>query len=96
MKIIDGTRRIIEAELVLLALGFINPVQYSLVKDLNINPDGRYKAKTGQGHETGFKKVFAAGDAVNGASLVVYAIASGRSAAREIDRFLNLPPAPLT
>jgi glutamate synthase (NADPH/NADH) small chain len=96
MKIIAGTRRIIEADLVLLALGFINPAQYSMVKDLNVNPDGRYKALTGQGHETGFNKVFAAGDAVNGASLVVYAIASGRRAAREIDRFLKLTVAPLT
>ncbi|MFZ0471935.1 MAG: FAD-dependent oxidoreductase, partial [Bacteroidales bacterium] len=89
MKIIDGTRRIIDADLVLLALGFIHPANYSLAKDLTVNPDGRYKAKTGQGHETGFNKVFAAGDAVNGASLVVYAIASGRSAAREIDNFLR-------
>ncbi len=89
MKVIDGTRRIIDADLVLLALGFIHPAQYSLVKDLNINPHGRFKAKTGLGQETGFNKVFAAGDAVNGASLVVYAIASGRSAAREIDRFLK-------
>ena len=51
------------------------------------DPDGRFKAKTGKGHTTGINKVFAAGDAVNGASLVVYAIASGRSAAREIDDF---------
>jgi glutamate synthase (NADPH/NADH) small chain len=89
MKIIDGTRRIIDADLVLLALGFIHPAQYNLAKDLTVNPDGRYKAKTGRGHATGINKVFAAGDAVNGASLVVYAIASGRSAAREIDRFLR-------
>ena len=89
MKVIDGTRRIIDADLVLLALGFVDPGQYSLAKDLNVNTGGRYKAQTGQGHETGFNKVFAAGDAVNGASLVVYAIASGRSAAREIDAFLK-------
>lgn len=89
MKIIAGTRRIIDADMVLLALGFIHPAHSGLVKDLNVNHDGRYKAQTGQGHETGFNKVFAAGDAVNGASLVVYAIASGRSAAREIDRFLR-------
>ena len=89
MKVIAGTRRIIDADLVLLALGFIHPAQSGLVKDLNVNPDGRYKALTGQGNGTGFNKVFAAGDAVNGASLVVYAIASGRSAAREIDAFLR-------
>jgi len=89
MKIIDGTRRIIDADMVLLALGFIHPAQSGLVKDLNVNTDGRYKALTGQGHGTGFNKVFAAGDAVNGASLVVYAIASGRRAARKIDAFLR-------
>jgi glutamate synthase (NADPH/NADH) small chain len=89
MKIIDGTRRIIDADLVLLALGFFHPAKSGLVKDLNVKPDGRYKALTGQGNGTGFDNVFAAGDAVNGASLVVYAIASGRSAAREIDAFLK-------
>jgi glutamate synthase (NADPH/NADH) small chain len=89
MKIIDGTRRIIDADLVLLALGFVHPAQDRLFKDIDVRPGGRYKAGTGQGHETGLNKVFAAGDAVNGASLVVYAIASGRSVAAEIDRFLK-------
>jgi len=89
MKIIDGTSRIIDADMVLLALGFIHPAQSGLVKDLNVNTDGRYKALASQGHGTGFNKVFAAGDAVNGASLVVYAIASGRRAARKIDAFLR-------
>jgi len=89
MKTIEGTRRIIDADMVLLALGFINPAQYGMVKDLDISHNGRNKALTGQGHKTGFEKVFAAGDAVNGASLVVYAIASGRRVAREIDAFLR-------
>jgi glutamate synthase (NADPH/NADH) small chain len=89
MKIIAGTRRIIDTDLVLLALGFVHPAQYSLIKDVNADPDDRDKIKTGKGHTTGINKVFVAGDALNGASLVVYAIASGRSAAREIDRFLR-------
>jgi glutamate synthase (NADPH/NADH) small chain len=89
MKIIDGTRRIIDADLVLLALGFVHPAPDSMLKDIDVMAGGRYKAGTGQGHEAGLNKVFAAGDAVNGASLVVYAIASGRSVAAEIDRFLK-------
>lgn len=88
MKPVAGTRRIIDADMVILALGF-DPAGDSLVKDFNVRSDGRYKAMTGKGQATGSSKVFAAGDAVNGASLVVYAIASGRSAAREIDRFLK-------
>jgi glutamate synthase (NADPH/NADH) small chain len=89
MKVIDGTRRIIDADLVLLALGFVHPARDRLFKDIDVRPGGRYKAGTGQGHDTDLKKVFTAGDAVNGASLVVYAIASGRSVAAEIDRFLK-------
>jgi len=89
MKIIDGTRRIIDTDLVLLALGFIHPAQDSLIRDFDVRPDGSYKAQTGKSHAMGINKVFVAGDAVNGASLVVYAIASGRNAAREIDRFLK-------
>jgi glutamate synthase (NADPH/NADH) small chain len=89
MKTIAGTRRIINVDLVLLALGFVRPDQYSLIMDLNADPDDRDKINTGKGHATGINKVFVAGDAINGASLVVYAIASGRRAAREIDRFLK-------
>ena len=89
MKSIDGTRRIIETDMVLLALGFVHPAHNSLIRDSDIRLDGRYKAKTGQGQTTGINKVFTAGDAANGASLIVYAIASGRSVAAEIDRFLK-------
>jgi glutamate synthase (NADPH/NADH) small chain len=89
MKIIDGTRRIIDADLVLLALGFVHPSRNSLISEFEVRTDGRFKAMTSQGQREGINKVFTAGDAVNGASLVVYAIASGRSVAAEIDRFLK-------
>ena len=91
MNIIPGTRRIIEADLVLLALGFVHPVSDGLVDELCVELDVQKNIKTEKGHATSTPKVFAAGDAVNGASLVVRAIASGRRAAIEIDRFLRLP-----
>ena len=89
MKIIDGTRRIIDADLVLLALGFVHPARNSLISEFEVRTDGRFKAMTGQGQREGINRVFTAGDAMNGASLVVYAIASGRIVAAEIDRFLR-------
>ena len=89
MNIIPGTRRMIEADLVLLALGFVHPVADGLVNELCVELDAGKNIKTDKGHATSIPKVFAAGDAVNGASLVVRAIASGRSAAVGIDRFLR-------
>jgi len=90
MNIIPGTRRVIEADLVLLALGFVHPVTDGLVNELCLELDARKNIKTDKSHSTSIPKVFAAGDAVNGASLVVRAIASGRGAAIEIDRFLRV------
>jgi glutamate synthase (NADPH/NADH) small chain len=83
-----GTRRIIETDFVLLAMGFVHPVIDGLVSELNLELDKRGIVKVDKHLMTSKNKVFAAGDAVNGASLVVRAIASGRKAAKEIDRFL--------
>ena len=89
MRPIAGTERLMEADLVLLAMGFVHPATEGLLSELNIDLDHRNNIKTGQGYATSCPKVFAAGDAVSGASLVVNAIASGRNAADEINRFLE-------
>jgi glutamate synthase (NADPH/NADH) small chain len=87
MKPVPGTVRIIETDFILLALGFIHPVIEGLIAELELELDGRNKANDSL--VTNIQKVFAAGDSVTGASLVVNAIASGRKAAKEIDRFLR-------
>ena len=60
-----------------------------LISELGLELDGRKNVKVNGSLATSFPKVFAAGDTVSGASLVVNAIASGRRAAKEIDRFLK-------
>ncbi|HNX66915.1 MAG TPA: glutamate synthase subunit beta, partial [Bacteroidales bacterium] len=89
MSPVPGTKRIIEADLVLLALGFVHPVLEGMISELGVELDARKNVKVDRYHATSHPKVFAAGDTVNGASLVVRAIASGRNAAREINNFLN-------
>lgn len=89
MKPVPGTRRVIETDMVLLALGFEHPVLDGLLTELGLELDGRKNVKVNGSMATNNPKVFAAGDTVTGASLVVNAIASGRRAAREIDRFLR-------
>ena len=78
----------IEADLILLAMGFVHPVIEGLVTELKISLNGRKNIDIDHSMATSVKKVFAAGDAANGASLVVTAIASGRRAAKKIDDFL--------
>jgi glutamate synthase (NADPH) small chain len=89
MNPIPGTRKIIDADVVLLALGFVHPALDGLLTELGIELDSRKNIKVDSNQLTNRQKVFAAGDSVNGASLVVNAIASGRKAAKEIDRFLR-------
>jgi glutamate synthase (NADPH/NADH) small chain len=89
MNTIPGTRRIIEADLVLLAMGFVHPVIDGLVSELNLELDQRNNIKVNENYLTSYRKIFAAGDSVSGASLVVNAIASGRKVAKEIDKFLK-------
>jgi glutamate synthase (NADPH/NADH) small chain len=89
MKVKEGTNRIIPADLVLLAMGFVHPVHEGLLNALNLEFTDRKNVKISAGYQTNHPKVFAAGDAVLGASLVVRAIHSGRMAAEKIDRFLR-------
>ncbi len=89
MKPVAGTRRIIEADLVLLAMGFVHPVLEGLISELELELSIRKNISVNANHATSREKIFAAGDSVSGASLVVHAIASGRKVAKEIDRFLR-------
>jgi glutamate synthase (NADPH/NADH) small chain len=87
-KEIPGTEKIRPAQLVLLAMGFLGPEQ-PLLEALGVERDPRTNVKADYGKfQTNIAKVFAAGDARRGQSLVVWAFNEGRAAARECDRFL--------
>jgi glutamate synthase (NADPH) small chain len=88
---IPGTEKEHKADLVLLAMGFVNPVQ-TILDGFGVEKDARGNAKAGTdfhgGYLTNVPKVFAAGDMRRGQSLVVWAIREGRQAARAVDEFL--------
>ncbi|HKY86114.1 MAG TPA: glutamate synthase subunit beta [Pseudorhodoplanes sp.] len=88
-KPIAGSEFVIDADLVLLAMGFVHPVQEGLLKGLGVtfDPRGNAKAATTD-YKTSVPKVFAAGDMRRGQSLVVWAIREGRQCANAIDTFL--------
>ena len=89
MHVVPGSTKKIEAELILLAMGFVHPVHEGLLSELNIVLNARKNIGTDRSMSTNVEKIFAAGDAASGASLVVTAIASGRRVARKIDDFLS-------
>ena len=85
-----GRTEIIEADLVFLAMGFIHPEQEGLIKELSIAVDTRGNIAVDPGtNRIADTNIFASGDAVSGASLVVRAMASGRKAAAAIDKYLH-------
>src|SRR6202035_5662945 len=88
-KPVAGTEFEIEAQLVLLAMGFVHPVHEGLLKTLGVelDPRGNVRANTAE-YQTSLSKVFSAGDMRRGQSLVVWAIREGRLCARSIDTFL--------
>ena len=87
-KNVPGTEKVLPAQLVLLAMGFLGPEQ-PLLESLGIERDARSNAKADfEKYTTNIPKVFAAGDCRRGQSLVVWAFNEGRGAARECDRFL--------
>ncbi|MEN8227934.1 MAG: glutamate synthase subunit beta [Bacteroidota bacterium] len=88
MNAVSGTNELIEADLILLAMGFVHPVHEGLLQELGIDLDSRKNVQVNTQMATNVEKVFATGDAAKGASLVVTAIASGRKAARQIDDYL--------
>lgn len=83
-----GTERTFKADLVLLAMGFTGPVKNGLLEQLGVTLDGRGNVEAGSRFETSEAGVFAAGDMRRGQSLVVWAIAEGRRAARGVDEYL--------
>ncbi|HVP08894.1 MAG TPA: glutamate synthase subunit beta [Burkholderiales bacterium] len=88
---VAGSEFEIPADLVLLAMGFISPVQ-SLLEEFGVRKDSRGNAQAdtegARAYATSAKKVFAAGDMRRGQSLVVWAIREGRQCARAVDEFL--------
>jgi len=91
MQEVPGSEFEMQADLVLLAMGFVSPVQ-KLLDAFGVEKDARNNAKAtteGDGsYATSVSKVFAAGDVRRGQSLVVWAIREGRQCAREVDAFL--------
>ena len=91
MQEVPGSEFTMQADLVLLAMGFVHPLG-SVLEAFGIDKDARGNAKASTeddgGYATNVPKVYAAGDMRRGQSLVVWAIREGRQAAREIDRFL--------
>ena len=85
---IPGTEFTLDADLVLLAMGFLGPVGTGLLDSLGVKLDLRGNVHAGGNYMTSVPGVFAAGDMRRGQSLVVWAIAEGRHAARNIDQYL--------
>lgn len=83
-----GVQRL-NADLVLLSMGFVHPVHEGLLEEFKLDYDNRGNIFTNETKMTSLDKIFAAGDAASGASLVVRAIASGREVAGKMDQFLG-------
>ncbi len=89
MQPIPGTEKELKADLVLLAMGFIQPVHEGMVQELGVTTDARGNvAANTNDYRSSVDKVFACGDMRRGQSLVVWAIREGRQAARSVDEFL--------
>ncbi len=89
MSEVPGTEQILKAELVLLSMGFTQPVHNGLLEELGVEYDARGNVKVNKKKQSSIAKVFAAGDVERGASLVVHAIQCGKDAAAAIDEFLS-------
>lgn len=88
MNLIDGSEKVIPADLVLIAAGFLGPESY-IAESFGVETDQRSNIKASEkDHKTSVEKVFAAGDARRGQSLVVWGLREGRDCAEEVDRYL--------
>jgi glutamate synthase (NADPH/NADH) small chain len=95
MKEVPGSNFQIEADMAVLAMGFIGPVRTDIVSELKLELDQRGNVKAGADFMTSQKGVFSCGDMRRGQSLIVWAISEGRKTAAAIDAYLmgstNLP-----
>ncbi len=89
MNEVEGTTQLLDTDLVLLSMGFTQPVHNGLLESLGVEYDPRGNVKVNEMKQTTTEKIFAAGDAEKGASLVVHAIEAGKIAARGVDAFLR-------
>jgi glutamate synthase (NADPH/NADH) small chain len=89
MQEITGSEFTLDADLVLLAMGFLGPIRDGMLAQSSVELDGRGNvlANTNE-YKTSIDKIFSAGDMRRGQSLVVWAIREGRQCARAIDEFL--------
>lgn len=87
-KEIAGSEFVLQADLVLLAMGFLGPNQEDVIQDMGLTTDGRSNIQT-TGYQTSMEGVFSAGDCRRGQSLVVWAIYEGRECAVEVDEYLT-------
>ncbi len=78
----------LDVELVLLAMGFVHPIHEGMVQELGLDLDARENVSCDENKMTSVEGVFVAGDMTRGQSLVVWAIAEGREAARSVDQYL--------
>jgi glutamate synthase (NADPH/NADH) small chain len=85
---IEGTERELQADLVLLALGFVGPEKSSWIDQLGVQIDPRGNIVRNDDYMSSTKGVFVAGDMGRGQSLIVWAIAEGRASAAAVDRYL--------
>jgi glutamate synthase (NADPH/NADH) small chain len=92
---VPGTERVLPAQLVLLAMGFLGPQGSGLLEQLGVALDERSNVVRDRSYMTSVPGVFVAGDAGRGQSLIVWAIAEGRSAASGVDAWLTGSPSQL-
>jgi glutamate synthase (NADPH/NADH) small chain len=85
---LSGTEFTMDAELVLLAMGFTGPVRNGMIDQFGVKLDPRGNVAADENYMTSVPGVFTAGDMRRGQSLVVWAIAEGRKAARGVDQYL--------
>jgi len=85
---VPGTEFTMDVDLVFLAMGFVHPVHEGLVKGLDLKLDARGNVACDKNKMTNVDGIFVAGDMARGQSLVVWAIAEGREAARGVDQYL--------
>jgi glutamate synthase (NADPH/NADH) small chain len=88
---IAGSEFSMQADLVLIAMGFVGPVRHGMVEQLGVKLDSRGNVATDANNMSSVPGVFAAGDMRRGQSLVVWAIAEGRKTAASVDNYLRTP-----